>query len=232
MAAITAAQLRAARGLLDWSREELARRAGLSTRTIRNLEKGFISPRDATASGLCEAFYGVGIVFPPEGGVRRELPEVKTIEGEDGKEILFESILREVKEKGGEIVGSFTSYVAILRSIASSESVALERLGKLKSYACLRLVVASLEEDERHNTQKDVRVVSDYCIGPSCVIAYGCKHAILQNVGQKDHRTIIITDPCVAVAAKGHIYRLWDMGTPFGFLAQMPEEKRMLSEAR
>lgn len=43
---ITAAQLRAARGLLDWTRSELAKASGLSAETIKNIEHGVYAPQN------------------------------------------------------------------------------------------------------------------------------------------------------------------------------------------
>jgi len=45
---ITPEQCRAARGLLDWSQQDLARAAEVGIVTVRQLEAGSIQPRRAT----------------------------------------------------------------------------------------------------------------------------------------------------------------------------------------
>ena len=45
---MTPAQCRAARGLLDWTQDELAAKAAVSVVTVRNFEKGRSSPQRAT----------------------------------------------------------------------------------------------------------------------------------------------------------------------------------------
>lgn len=56
-------QLRAARGLLGWSRSELAKEAKLSAETIKNIEHATYSPKDETINTLVEAFARRGILF-------------------------------------------------------------------------------------------------------------------------------------------------------------------------
>jgi transcriptional regulator with XRE-family HTH domain len=65
---VTAAQCRAARGLLDWSQQELADRAGLGIVTIRQIEVGITDPRRATLAVLKQAFERAGIEFIDENG--------------------------------------------------------------------------------------------------------------------------------------------------------------------
>lgn len=48
---LTAAQIRAARALLDWTQPELARRAGLSLPTIRRME-GVMGPGRSSAANV------------------------------------------------------------------------------------------------------------------------------------------------------------------------------------
>lgn len=47
---------RAARGLLDWSQQDLAGRAGLGIVTIRQIEADITEPRRATLTVLKQAF--------------------------------------------------------------------------------------------------------------------------------------------------------------------------------
>ena len=67
---ITPAQCRAARGLLDWSQQDLADRAGVGIVTVRQLEAGVNEPRRATLAVVKSAFEAAGIEFidPSDGG--------------------------------------------------------------------------------------------------------------------------------------------------------------------
>jgi len=56
-------QLRAARGLLDWSRNELAQKAGTSAETIKNIEHGIYVPKKETIAAIVEILLRHGIQF-------------------------------------------------------------------------------------------------------------------------------------------------------------------------
>lgn len=65
----TPAQIRAARALLGMSQQDVAQRAGVSTRTIVNLEKGDRQPIAATVKAVTAALVEAGVIFiPAEGG--------------------------------------------------------------------------------------------------------------------------------------------------------------------
>jgi transcriptional regulator with XRE-family HTH domain len=65
---ITPAQCRAARGLLDWSQQTLADRAGVGIVTIRQLEGENQQPRRATLAVVRTALETAGIEFIDENG--------------------------------------------------------------------------------------------------------------------------------------------------------------------
>ena len=80
---ISPAQCRAARGLLDWNQQDLAREAGVGVVTIRQLEAGINQPRRATLVVIRHALVKAGIEFIEDNGggvgvrfreVRRERP--------------------------------------------------------------------------------------------------------------------------------------------------------------
>lgn len=79
---ITAAQLRAARGLMDWTRSELAKVAGLSAETIKNIEHGVYMPQEATISAIINAFAEHDVEFTEGDGVRKSSNIVVKYEGQ------------------------------------------------------------------------------------------------------------------------------------------------------
>ena len=69
---MTPAQCRAARGLLDWTQDELAAKAAVSVVTVRNFEKGRSSPQRATLEVVRRALETAGVELTNGGqpGVR------------------------------------------------------------------------------------------------------------------------------------------------------------------
>jgi len=65
---LTPSQSRAARGLLDWSQDELATRSNLSESTIRNFEKGRAQPSVNNLAAVRAALESAGVQFIPENG--------------------------------------------------------------------------------------------------------------------------------------------------------------------
>lgn len=65
---ITAAQCRAARALLRWSQQDLARESEMSDVTIRHFEIGKTEPQKGTIVVLRQAFETAGIEFIDENG--------------------------------------------------------------------------------------------------------------------------------------------------------------------
>jgi predicted transcriptional regulator len=65
---ISSVQCRAARGLLDWSQQELADQAKVGIVTIRQLEAGTHEPRRSTLQVVRLAFESAGVQFIDENG--------------------------------------------------------------------------------------------------------------------------------------------------------------------
>mgnify|MGYP000019263161 CR=1 FL=1 len=82
---ISLAQIKAARALLNWTQDTLAKAAGLSLPAINNLERGLTSPRKETLTAIEIALGTAGIEFLDTSGVRLKTPDVhvKIIEGPD-----------------------------------------------------------------------------------------------------------------------------------------------------
>src|SRR5262249_40351457 len=68
LAMITSSQCRAARGLLDWTQQELADRAGVGIVTVRHFEGGLNEPRRATLEVIRRALEAAGVEFIQQNG--------------------------------------------------------------------------------------------------------------------------------------------------------------------
>ncbi len=91
--ALTAAQCRAARALIEWSQAQLSQAASIDAQTIADFEKRFRSPDETTRRRLRAAFEAAGVVFIAENGggagvrlkfSREEVWEVNRWEDEGG----------------------------------------------------------------------------------------------------------------------------------------------------
>jgi len=84
---ITSAQCRGARGLLDWTQQDLADRAGVGIVTVRQVEAGFNKPRRATLEVIARALESAGIQFIDEngGGAGVRLRKRETRRGQKGQ---------------------------------------------------------------------------------------------------------------------------------------------------
>ena len=103
---ITTAQIRGARGLLDWSQAELSRRTGISTTSIGNIESGNTQPRESTLSVIRKAFEDGGIEFVSNNGVQVKNTDMKIYRGKDEFWDFYEDVYKTLLETPGEVLVS------------------------------------------------------------------------------------------------------------------------------
>jgi transcriptional regulator with XRE-family HTH domain len=60
---LTPAQLRAARALVDWSREDLAEKSGIGAGTVKDFERNGTDPKMGTVQKLIRALELAGVEF-------------------------------------------------------------------------------------------------------------------------------------------------------------------------
>ncbi|MGE3622910.1 MAG: helix-turn-helix transcriptional regulator, partial [Bdellovibrionales bacterium] len=97
---ITAAQLRAARGLLDWTRADLAKAANISPETVKNIEHGTFRPQENTAEAIRRAFAVHDVIFTDDEGVRKKRELVRTFLGKAGYIEFLDDILNTMQNGG------------------------------------------------------------------------------------------------------------------------------------
>ncbi|QQR68422.1 MAG: helix-turn-helix transcriptional regulator [Alphaproteobacteria bacterium] len=126
---ITAMQIRAARAMLDWSREDLAEKAAVSTTALRSIEIGASEPRDSTLLRIRDVFEKSGIDFQSDGGIRPRQHEMLAFEGSEGVcrfyDLVYETILREGK---GEIDACGAMEETVVRLMGDYTDIHVRRM--------------------------------------------------------------------------------------------------------
>lgn len=89
---ITTAQIRGARGVLNWSQADLSQRTGISATSIGSIENGATTPRASTLDKIRSAFERDGIEFLGLEGMRLQSNYVRTLSGEDGFATFLEDV--------------------------------------------------------------------------------------------------------------------------------------------
>lgn len=89
---ITTAQMRGARGLLNWSQSELSKRTGISTTSIGNIEAGNTQARESTLKIIRQAFENAGIEFIGTEGMRLKNDSIDIYEGQEGFNNFFDYV--------------------------------------------------------------------------------------------------------------------------------------------
>jgi transcriptional regulator with XRE-family HTH domain len=101
---ITTAQIRGARGILNWSQQDLAQRTGISATSIGAIENGQTTPRASTLDTIRYTLERNGIEFLGLDGVRVQSDFIKTYTGTEGFRDFMDHLYETAKTYGGEIV--------------------------------------------------------------------------------------------------------------------------------
>jgi len=97
-------QIRAARAILDWSTEDLAKATGLTANGINKIERGHVGPHKTSLDKIQSVFEEAGLEFLTGSGVRRRDRIVESHEGEDANQRLLDDIYATLKDSGGEVL--------------------------------------------------------------------------------------------------------------------------------
>ncbi|HEU4838114.1 MAG TPA: helix-turn-helix domain-containing protein [Micavibrio sp.] len=99
---ITTAQIRGARGILNWSQQDLAQRTGISATSIGAIENGQTTPRESTLSTIRKTLENAGIQFLGLEGMRIQNSYVQTYKGADGFSDFLDDVYQTAVAHGTE----------------------------------------------------------------------------------------------------------------------------------
>lgn len=225
--AVNARQIKAARALLDWSQEQLADVCGLSVATVRKIEAGHISPRNATMSGIRRAVECAGLEFVSPNGVRQRPDEITVYEGADGFLEFFDDVYKTVATTGGEIVIVCASEDPFQRLLGEHHR---PRMEKLRAGVNVKCILTENPHNTYCSTYCTYRFLSKHYVDSVPFYIYGDKYAIIIFDAISSSKVTVIQSSAVATAFRRQFYSMWDKATPLS--STFPNPQQLLKAAK
>ncbi len=199
-------QIRAARGILDWSQDRLAQESGVARATIKNIENKCGIPRSETIQAIRTTLERAGIEFLSASGVRLLDRMIETYEGPDANRILVEDMYETLRSTGGEISIAFLNETRAVQDLGA-DYLAEQSRKRQEAGITTRLLIRSSER-LRVTSLENYRVVPDEYFSDHPMFIYGSKVALLCT--SPIPRVVIVKDVRFADTATKLFDFIWD----------------------
>lgn len=176
---ISSAQVRAARGLLNWTQSELADKCNLTKATIANIENDKHHLTSKTANKIHQAFRSAKVEFLINNGIRSKFDIVKTLDGREGVIYLLNDIYDSVKDVGGCVKISGIEKKSLIKIIDNEylemHKNRMEKVNNLSS----KIFSSDEAEDIEYKSYREYRQIPSEYFFPLPIYIYDRKVAFV-----------------------------------------------------
>ncbi len=210
---ITPAQLRAARGLLDWTRSELAKASGLSAETIKNIEHGIYTPQETTIAAIIKTFAEHGVEFTENEGIRKSANIVVHYEGKADFRRYADDIysLLQKNEGNRDICIFGNNDKEFLEALGEYAPIHLGRMAKLNGLHFRTLIMDGIPA--LVNEYIEYRCLSELAFTIPFSVYANRFDFIIYGEGNAYPKVVAITSQTVADAYRSQFEALWNIAT-------------------
>jgi transcriptional regulator with XRE-family HTH domain len=207
------AQIRAARALLGWSREDLATAAGLTPEGLMKIERGVSTPQRGTAEKISRAFIDQGIVFTDDDGLKRQSSSVQTYKGRQGFALWFDDVYQTVKD-GGDIAVSGCQETDFSQWLSKEDdAVHTERMSAIADKLTCRVILQEGDFDFAYSSYVEYRWASPESWDRNPLYLYGLKLAVIEFL-EEGPTVTVINAPAAARAFRKIFNAMWGTCRP------------------
>lgn len=210
---ITTAQIRGARGILNWSQSELAERTGISSTSIGSIENGQSTPRASTLQTIRKTFEDAGIEFIGLEGVRLRSGDIRTYKGQAGLIDFYEDIYRTVKNFKGDILVSNVDERLFVKYLGEFAATHIERMKSLPSIQ-YKILLREGDDYVPGEDYAEYRSIPSELFASVPFYVYADKMAII--VFESELTVIVMDYPAIANAYRTQFADMWERSTAVG----------------
>jgi transcriptional regulator with XRE-family HTH domain len=209
---ISAAQLRAARAILNWSQEELATVSELSINTIAKLELGNLSPREQTGRALHAAFEKAGIEFIDPDGARRKPEEIIIYEGREGIREFYKDV-EQASMRGGDIVQVWPSRKGFENTVGPDIDLHVNIMMTMKDSVPHKCIYTEVPECPPRPWCEH-RFLSKHFVASVPFFVYDDKYVIVSFTDALRPKIIVVQSSAAAASFRHQFYSMWEKASP------------------
>ena len=125
---ITTAQIRGARGVLNWSQGDLSERTGISATSIGSIENGLTQARESTLTTIQKAFEDSGVEFLPNDGIRKKSVSVDILRGREGFQHFSYLVYETAKNDERSVLQAFVNDIKFAEILGDEALPHVERI--------------------------------------------------------------------------------------------------------
>lgn len=207
---ITAAQIRGARGVLNWTQGDLAERTDISATSIGSIENGSTQPRESTLATIQRVFEEAGIEFIDNDGIRLRTGEIRVFRGRTGFIEFFDYVYSVLKDEEGDVYVSNVEEKRFLKWAGESATPHMERMSKLKGVT-YKVLLKEGDYDFVSSSYSEYRWVPREQFSSVPFYVFDKSFAII--LLDPEPQIVVMSYPAVAEAYKLQFLAMWENAT-------------------
>lgn len=205
--ALTTAQIRGARGILNWSQQDLAQRTGISATSIGAIENGQTSPRESTLATIRKTFENSGIEFVGMDGIRKKHADIQVLKGIEGFHTFSFDVFETLKNDNREVLQAYVDDTKFADWLGDEAYPHVQRIHSLKRKA-FKILQKEGDGYFPAKSYAEYRWIPSKQFLAVPFIVYGDKLSII--LFEPEPTIIINSFPLVAEAYRLQFNNLWE----------------------
>ncbi|MDD3028693.1 MAG: helix-turn-helix transcriptional regulator [Alphaproteobacteria bacterium] len=208
---ISPSQLRAARGLLNWSRADLSKYSGISAPTIARFESGINEPETKTTRALWDIFDKHRVIFSEHQGVRFKSDEVDVYDGIERFNDFYDFLYDHLNTFGGNVC-VYTYNESLFPRFRKDPSLHMRRMKALYAQKKITFRILTTISDFKSRGYGEFRWLPNQPPTPTGFYAFGNCLALISFADMTAPHIVVIQSAPLAEGYRQGFNIAWRLG--------------------
>jgi len=213
VAIISANQIRAARGILNWPQKTLADKSGIGVATLRLIEKSDENITNASASKLFQTLENAGLEFFENDGVGFRKDSIKTYRNIQAQDMLYD-LFEAAKASGQPVYILCKSWQSLSDFLNLDDTFNLKRFERISKNLAVNCLLAEATHIHEQALAFNFRALSGLFCAGACHCMIGDKYIIAEPESNGGYIYLVLKSTRQHEAFFNEFRPQWDKAAP------------------